>query len=108
MLNEYREFIELLAPVLIDDPCQKDVERFLTVINSDDAPILASEVGSGADFLITWDRAFYRQKYPYPLKPENRHSRGIFKVFQGIHRIIPVAVIRDIEWIGCGEWGKIA
>ena len=59
MLNEYREFIELLAPVLIDDPRQKDVERFLKVINYDDAPILASAVGSGADFLITWDRKHF-------------------------------------------------
>jgi len=59
MLNEYREFIELLAPVFIDDPCQKDVERFLKVINCDDAPILASAVGSGADFLITWDRKHF-------------------------------------------------
>ena len=59
MLNEYREFIELLAPVLIDNPCQKDVERFLTVINSDDAPIFASAVGSGADFLIIWDRKHF-------------------------------------------------
>ncbi|MDP2754116.1 MAG: PIN domain-containing protein, partial [Nitrospirota bacterium] len=59
MLNEYREFIELLAPVLIDDPRQKDVERFLKVINYDDAPILASAVSSGADFLITWDRKHF-------------------------------------------------
>lgn len=59
MLNEYREFMELLAPVLIDDPRQKEVERFLKVINYDDAPILASAVGSGADFLITWDKKHF-------------------------------------------------
>lgn len=59
MLDEYREFIELLAPVLIDDPRQKDIERFLKVINYDDAPILASAVSSGADFLITWDRKHF-------------------------------------------------
>lgn len=62
MLNEYRKFIELLAPVLIDDPLQKDVERFLKVINYDDAPILASAVSSGADFLITWDRKHFIAK----------------------------------------------
>ncbi len=59
MLNEYRKFIEILAPVLIDDPQQKDVKRFLTVINPDDAPILASAVTSGADFLVTWDRKHF-------------------------------------------------
>ena len=59
MLNEYRKFIEILAPVLVDDPQQKDVKRFLTVINPDDAPILASAVISDADFLITWDRKHF-------------------------------------------------
>ena len=59
MLDDYREFMELLSPVLIDDPRQKEVERFLKVINYDDAPILASAVGSGADFLITWDRKHF-------------------------------------------------
>ncbi len=59
MLNEYRKFIEILAPVLIDDPHQKDIKRFLTVINPDDAPILASAVTSGADFLVTWDRKHF-------------------------------------------------
>ena len=59
MLNEYREFIKLLAPVLVDDPLQKDVAKYLTVINSDDAPILASAVISDADFLVTWDRRHF-------------------------------------------------
>lgn len=45
--------------ILIDDPRQKDIERFLKLINCDDAPILASAVNSGADFLITWDRKHF-------------------------------------------------
>ncbi|MBI5180996.1 MAG: PIN domain-containing protein [Nitrospirae bacterium] len=59
MLNEYREFIKLLAPVLVDDPLQKDIAKYLAVINPDDAPILASAVISGADFLVTWDRRHF-------------------------------------------------
>lgn len=59
MLNEYRGFIELLAPVLVDDPHRRDVAKYLTVINPDDAPILASALTSGADFLITWDRKHF-------------------------------------------------
>ncbi|MEK6691195.1 MAG: PIN domain-containing protein [Nitrospirota bacterium] len=62
MLNEYREFIELLAPVLINDPRQKDVSKYLKVINLDDAPILASAVTSGADFLVTWDKKHFISK----------------------------------------------
>lgn len=59
MLNEYRSFIKLLSPMLLDDPKWKDVEKFLPVINQDDAPILASAVISGADFLVTWDRRHF-------------------------------------------------
>lgn len=59
MLNEYRGFIKLLAPVLVDDPLQKDIAKYLTVINPDDAPILASAVISDADFLVTWDKRHF-------------------------------------------------
>jgi len=63
MLDGYREFIELLAPVFIDDPRQNDVERFSKMINYADAPIFASAVNSGADFLITWDKHFIGKKF---------------------------------------------
>ena len=59
MLNEYREFIDLLAPVLLEDPSPRDVRRFLTVIHPDDAPILAYAALSGVDFLVTWDRKHF-------------------------------------------------
>lgn len=59
MLSEYRGVIKLLAPVLVDDPLQKDVAKYLTVINPDDAPIFASAVISDADFLVTWDKRHF-------------------------------------------------
>lgn len=59
MLNEYREFIEFLAPALIDDPPRGEIKRFLAVINPDDAPILAAAVNADVDFLITWDRKHF-------------------------------------------------
>lgn len=59
MLSEYREFIKFLAPVLVDDPPRGEIKRFLTVINPDDAPILAAAVNADADFLITWDRKHF-------------------------------------------------
>lgn len=59
ILSEYRGFIKLLAPVLVDDPLQKDIAKYLTVINPDDAPILASAVISDADFLVTWDKRHF-------------------------------------------------
>lgn len=59
MLSEYREFIKLLAPILIDDPHQKDIKKCLTVINPDDAPIHAAAMNAEVDFLITWDRKHF-------------------------------------------------
>lgn len=59
MLGEYRKFIELLAPSLVDDPSHGEIKRFLTVINPDDAPILAAAVNADADFLITWDKKHF-------------------------------------------------
>ena len=62
MLSEYREFIRLLAPILIEDPHQKDIKRYVTVIHPDDAPILAAAVNAKVDYLITWDRKHFMSK----------------------------------------------
>jgi len=59
MLGEYREFIKFLAPVMVDDPSFVEIKRFLTVINPDDAPILAAAVNADADFLVTWDKKHF-------------------------------------------------
>lgn len=59
MIDEYREFIEILAPVLVDDPLQKEVKKFSSIIHPDDAPILATAVNSGVDFLVKWDRKHF-------------------------------------------------
>ena len=57
MLYEYREFIKLLALLLMDDPSRNDIKKYLDLIDPDDAPILAAAKLSGVDFLITWDRS---------------------------------------------------
>lgn len=62
MLGEYREFIKFLAPVLVDDPSHGEIKRFLTVINPDDAPILAAAMNADADFLVTWDKKHFIRK----------------------------------------------
>jgi predicted nucleic acid-binding protein len=62
VLNEYRSFVDLLAPVLIDDPSPKEVKKYSSLINSDDAPILAAAISSGADYLITWDKKHFIKK----------------------------------------------
>ncbi len=59
ILYEYRSFIELLAPVLVDDPSPRDIKKYSALIDPDDAPILAAAVSSIADCLVTWDRKHF-------------------------------------------------
>lgn len=60
--GDFREYIEGLSPVFLEDPPKKDVMRFSHLINPDDAPILASAVLSGSDYLITWDKRHFISK----------------------------------------------
>jgi len=59
LLHEYRSFIELLAPVLVDDPSIEDVKKYSAFIDPDDAPILAAAISSAVDCLVTWDRRHF-------------------------------------------------
>jgi predicted nucleic acid-binding protein len=59
VMYEYRAFIELLAPTLIDDPSPENVKKYSCLIDPDDAPILAAAVLSGVDYLVTWDRKHF-------------------------------------------------
>jgi predicted nucleic acid-binding protein len=59
LLAGYRAFIELLAPVLVDDPSPKDIKKYPGLIDPDDAPILTAAELSGVDFLVTWDKKHF-------------------------------------------------
>lgn len=59
MVDEFRRFIEFLAPVLVEDPSPEEVRRFSSIINSEDAPILAAAIASGAEHLVTWDKKHF-------------------------------------------------
>lgn len=59
LLKEYRAFMKVFKPILVDDPSVMEIKKFLKFINPDDAPILAAAVSSGADYLITWDKKHF-------------------------------------------------
>lgn len=59
LIKEYRAFMKVFEPVLVDDPSVKEIKKFLRFINPGDAPILAAAVSSGADYLITWDKKHF-------------------------------------------------
>ena len=58
-INDFRAYLETLSPVLVDDPPVKDVQRFSSLINPDDAPILAAASAAESDYLVTWDQKHF-------------------------------------------------
>lgn len=59
LLADYREYMKVLSPELVNDPTTRQVKKYMSLINSDDAPILAAAELSGADYLVTWDRKHF-------------------------------------------------
>lgn len=59
LLADYREYVKILSPVLVDDPPPKEVRKYASLINPDDAPILTAAVLSKAEYLITWDKKHF-------------------------------------------------
>ena len=59
MLYEYRAFLGLLSPLLVDDPSSKDIKKYAGLIDPDDAPILAAAVAAKVDCLVTWDKKHF-------------------------------------------------
>ncbi len=59
LLTDYREYMKLLSPELVNDPTAKQVKKYISLINNDDAPILAAAELSEADYLVTWDRKHF-------------------------------------------------
>lgn len=59
LLADYREYIKVLSPELVNDPSQKEIKKYASMINKDDAPILTAAELSGADYLVTWDKKHF-------------------------------------------------
>jgi len=62
MVDEFRQFIHFITPMLLDNPSPNEVRRFSSIINPEDAPILTAAVLSGADILLTWDKKHFIDK----------------------------------------------
>ena len=66
-LNDFRNYLETLVPILVADPSRRDILRFSTLIKPHDAPILAAAVMSEADYLVTWDQKHFMTTGPRAL-----------------------------------------
>ncbi len=77
-LDDFRAYVETLAPVLIEDPSARDVKRFSLLIDPSDAPILAAASAARADYLVTWDRKHFMTKGPRALSRPKVMTPGEF------------------------------
>lgn len=66
-LDDFRNYLETLAPVLAADPSQRDILRFSSLIQRHDAPILAAAVAAKADYLVSWDQKHFMTTGPRAL-----------------------------------------
>ena len=63
LVNQFRQFIRNLAPLMVEDPPAAAVERSASLIDRKDAAILAAAIESKVEFLITLDKKhFLKQK----------------------------------------------
>lgn len=77
-LEDFRAYLEALAPVLVDDPPIRAVRRFSSLIHPDDAPVLAAAVAAKTDYLVTWDRKHFLTKGPRALMQPKVMTPGEF------------------------------
>jgi len=77
-LDDFRNYLETLAPVLFADPSPRDILRFSSLIQPHDAPILAAAVAARADYLVTWDQKHFMTTGPRALARPKVMNPGEF------------------------------
>lgn len=77
-LDDFRNYLETLAPVLVADPSRRDILRFSSLIQPHDAPILAAAVAAQANYLVTWDQKHFMTIGPRALARPKIMNPGEF------------------------------
>jgi putative PIN family toxin of toxin-antitoxin system len=62
LVNEFRQFIRNLVPLMVEDPPAAAVERAAGLIDRKDAAILAAAIESKVEFLITLDKKHFPKR----------------------------------------------
>src|SRR3989338_4474591 len=71
LYHEWQSFL-LIPPTITEPPTIEEIRVAFTILPTDDAPILASAMKAGPDFLLTWNtRHFLRtavlEAVPFPI-----------------------------------------
>lgn len=56
LVPEVRGFLKAVKPQAVDDPPEKEIRPYRTVLEAGDASILAAADLEKVDYLVTWDR----------------------------------------------------
>lgn len=62
LVEEFRDFMRQMAPVLLNDPSPGEVRRASRVIHYKDAPILAAAIRADIDCLVTWNTRHFKKR----------------------------------------------
>jgi putative PIN family toxin of toxin-antitoxin system len=83
LVNEFRQFIRNLVPLMVEDPPAVAVERAAGLIDRKDAAILAAAIESKVEFLITLDkRHFLKQKVQRNIPIEICTPSDFLRIFE--------------------------
>jgi len=83
LVAQFRQFIQNLAPVMVEDPPIKAVDKAAALVARKDAAILAAAIEAKADYLITRDKKHFLKKKVQPNFPIEVCSPADFlKIFE--------------------------
>lgn len=83
LVNEFRQFIRNLVPLMVEDPPAAGVERAAGLIDRKDAAILAAAIESKVEFLITLDKKhFLKQKVQRNIPIEISRPSDFLRIFE--------------------------
>lgn len=83
LVNQFRQFIRNLAPLMVEDPPAAAVERSASLIDRKDAAILAAAIESKVEFLITLDKKhFLKQKVQRNIPIEICTPSDFLRIFE--------------------------
>jgi len=83
LVDQFRQFIRNLAPLMVEDPPSAAVERAAGLIDRKDAAILAAAIESKIEFLITLDKKhFLKQKVQRNLPIEICTPSDFLRIFE--------------------------
>ena len=62
LVDQFRQFIRNLAPLMVEDPPAKAVEKAASLVDRKGAAILAAAMQAEADYLITLDKRHFLKR----------------------------------------------